>query len=102
MFNKILDWLLVSSTDPNKWSLAFKGALIFFVPRVVDLAAIACTFGVACGIDVGMLNGIIDVLGNIVFWGLSIVGGIVFLAGAFRKLLLTFKGENRTVWSWGK
>lgn len=102
MFNKILDWLLVSSTDPQKWSLAFKGALIFFVPRVVDLTALLCAIGVACGIDATFLEAVIEVLGNIVFWALSIVGGIAFLVGAFRKVWRTFEGTNRVIWDWKK
>ena len=101
MFNKILDWLLVSSTDASKWSLSFKAALMFYVPQIVSLSGILCTLNVVCsGVDASGLTQLADVLSNLVYWGLSIVGGIFFVIGFVRKLWLSVTGQNKVIASW--
>lgn len=101
MLNKILDWLLVSSSDPNKWGLSFYGAIVVAIPHVLTVSSLLCTLHLVCtGVTEGDLTQLATVVSNIVTWALSIVGGSMFVVGFVRKLWLTITGQNKVVASW--
>ena len=99
MIDEILDFLLVSSQDPKKWSASFKFALLGIVPIVVQAAAAACNFGLYClGIGADGLNELVNALSAVVFYGLSAVASVGFVVAFVQKLVRTAKGENRAIW----
>lgn len=91
---KIVDWVLNSSADPSKTSLAVRGALVLGVGIFVKAAATACAVGVSCVVvDQNLLGSVVDALTNVVFWACSIIGAIGFIAGVIRKLFITLTGQ---------
>lgn len=97
MIDKILDFLLVSSADPSKWSLTFKMALVGVIPYIVNAAGIACGLGLVClGVDDVVLNSLAEALEKIVFLVLSAVSAVGVLIGLFRKLIRSAQGTNRS------
>ncbi len=103
MFKKLFQWLMLSSADPRKTSLSVKMALLAIVPYVLNIASTACGLGLVClGVDAEGLNQFVQVSENLVLWSLSIVAGIGFMYGFFRKLYRSATGDNKVVASWSE
>lgn len=72
----IIKWLITSSADPHKISLTVKGILVALAPA-------AMLFLGWTDADITTLT---ESVGNIAFWGLSIVSGIQVVWGLIRKI----------------
>lgn len=97
MISKILDFLLVSSKDPKKWSMTFYSALTLGIPYIVHIAGVACGFGLVClGVDADGLNAIAQGLETLVFGVLTAVGAVGVVYGLVRKLIRLMQGTNRS------
>lgn len=98
MFDKLLDFLLVSSQDPKKWSASFKFALLGLVPVILHTITAACNFGLYCiGVDADSLNELVNVLSSLVFYVLSAVAAIGFVISFVQKLVRTAQGKNKAL-----
>jgi len=85
----IINWVLTSSSDPNKYSLTIKGALSMGAAYVLQLLPVLCGFHVLCwSVDGSVLSSAIDTVTNIVYLALSLVGSVAFLWGLGRKIWL--------------
>jgi hypothetical protein len=73
-----LNWLITSSADPNKLSLAVKGFLLGIAPIAMLLFGLTQT-------DFGTL---VDTVVNLVFWITSGIAAIQVLFGILRKVKL--------------
>lgn len=78
--------LLASSSDPKQLSLTIKGALVLLVPLVALIVKAA-----GGQVDNADLQGIVDVIADIVFFAGSIVSLGATLVGAVRKIVNSFK-----------
>ena len=100
-FNQFLQWVMLSSANPKEVSLSVRMFTLGLVPYILSLVTAACGFGLVClGVEADSLNTLAQMLGDIVFWSLSIVSGIGFVIGLVRKLVLTAKGNNKVVATW--
>jgi hypothetical protein len=72
----ILKWIITSSADPEKTSLAFKGILVMFIPFAVSLL----------GIDADMANTFVGGLVGFVNGCLTVISAVMVVVGATRKL----------------
>lgn len=82
-----INWLVISSSDPNKVSLTVKGVLTAAIPTILFVAHLA-------GVDaiVGQnAQSVIDAVGTFVMGGLYAVSAIVSLYGAIRKIVNSFQ-----------
>lgn len=85
----IINWLITSSADPRKTSLAVKGAALLVGSQIVRLLDIACSFGLAClGVTIDTVNQIAQGIEMLVYAGLLLWGAIWFLWGIGRKFYL--------------
>jgi hypothetical protein len=84
---EILKWLVTSSADPNKYSSAVKGALGLAVAWFLQISPLVCGAHIVC-LDTNVLSGIVQTIGNLVYFGLSFVSAVVFLFGMGRKIYL--------------
>jgi hypothetical protein len=85
----MLNWLITSSADPRKTSLAVKGAIVLGGSQLVRLLDIACSFGLAClGVDATIINQAAEGVEALVY-GVLVLWGIVWvLWGMGRKIYL--------------
>ena len=83
------DWLVVSSVDPYKVSLALKGLLLTVVSFIVPVLAL-----MGNAIDNEQVQNVVDAIAAVVQAFLSLVGAIIFLYGLIRKVYLTIVGKN--------
>lgn len=85
----VWQWLVKSSADPERISLAVKG----FLGGLVTVLTIV--FGLA-HIQVGSqdLSSIVDAIVSVVQAAAGFVSAIVLVVGLVRKVWLTIKGEN--------
>ncbi len=90
MFTKIWQWLVLSSKDPSKVSLAIKGAGGVIISVLVAVAGIT-------HLQVGSaeLTAILDSIISIFDAMLLVVSGVVTLWGAIRKVYTSIKGTNQ-------
>lgn len=83
------NWLITSSSDPSKTSLAVKGAVLLAGSQIVRVLDIACSFGLAClGVNADVINGIAQATETVVYGTLLAVGGITIVWGILRKIYL--------------
>lgn len=95
MFDGAVQWLVLSSSDPKKSSLALRGLLMLGMGKAVEATTFLCGFGLLClNIDVPLAEQTIEMVSNIAEWLLLIVGGMMFVWGSVRKLWLTIIGKN--------
>lgn len=98
MIDKILDFLLISSKDPSKWSASFKFALLGIIPVFLHVVGTACNFGLYCiGVDADSLNQMVNVLSMIVFYVLSLISSIGFVITFIQKIIRTAQGRNEAI-----
>jgi hypothetical protein len=87
--NSFLSWLITSSADPRKTSLAVKGGVILIGSQAVRLLGIACSFGLAClGVDVTLINQLADGIEALIYGALVVIGLSMTLYGLARKAYL--------------
>lgn len=84
---KFWAWLITSSNDPTKVSLAVKGAAVFGVSLVIQVAPFACQFVKVC-IDTSILSPVPEILANIASLVLQVVALAIVLIGLIRKIWL--------------
>ena len=84
---RIINWLITSSADPRKTSLALKGVLMYLAAQLLVVLNAACGFGLYCaGIDADGLNQIVELTVAIVNMALTLVGLVLTLWGLLRKI----------------
>ncbi|MFN3658161.1 MAG: hypothetical protein ACK4UO_12970 [Pseudolabrys sp.] len=85
----IWNWVVTSSADPEKTSLALKGLLTFGSGYVLNAVTALCGFGLVClGIDADWLVQVINFITQVALGALYIVGGGIALFGLGRKVKL--------------
>lgn len=84
----IWNWLITSSEDPERTSLAVRGALTMGASYLLSVAPLACSIVTALCFDTGSIAPIIDSLVKIVDGLLLVFGGAAFLIGIIRKISL--------------
>ena len=95
-------FIVKSSADPKSTSLAVKGfglmAITIFTTKVVPGLHIVCQLGYLCEFVepsfINTLNTLLDLVTQIVYYGLMTFASLVALVGTFRKGHRTFKGRN--------
>ena len=85
---RFINWLVVSSSDPNKVSLTIKGILIGVVPVLMQVLTV---FGVHFSFT---SDNLIDVVCTAITAALTLVAAVTTLIGALRKVWYTAKGVN--------
>lgn len=81
------NWLITSSEDPQKTSLAVKGVLVLGADYLLKAVAIACAVGYAClPIDSASAQPIIDAITTLIQAGLMAIGVGAFFYGLYRKI----------------
>lgn len=86
---QFIKWLVTSSANPTKYSLALKGVLTMGAAYLFQALAITCALHLAClAIDNGMAEQAIETIASIAYLGLSLIGAVSFLWGLGRKAWL--------------
>jgi hypothetical protein len=84
-----INWLITSSADAEKTSLALKGALTLGAAWFLHAATLACGLGLYCiGIDADFVNQAVGSITNIAYWALLIIGEFATVYGLIRKIHL--------------
>jgi adenylosuccinate lyase len=84
-----LQWLVTSSSDPQKYAASFKGILMLGAAWILKALAITCGLALFCiAVDKDVLTSAIDTVGNVAYLALSLVGAMATLWGFGRKLWL--------------
>ena len=96
--NKILRWVFVSSSNPEKVSGTVKYALLGVVPVVIQALGLACGFQILC-VDVApsALEAVALAVANFVYFGLSAIAAIGFVLSFGRKVYRTAAGTNKAM-----
>lgn len=76
-----------SSNDPAAMSLTVRGALVWAVAIIIQIAPVACTLGHVC-IDTTQLNPLVDAITSFVKGGLELVAYGMMIVGIVRKIWL--------------
>lgn len=87
------NWLVTSSTDPDKTSLTIRGILVGIVPTVIWMLPLLCT-GVKICIDPNSLPVLVDIAIQIVHYILIaiqaitvVISSVMFIWGMIRKFM---------------
>lgn len=88
-FEKILDWVLISSKDPTKVSLTVKGALLSIVPIFIALSNLT-----SLKLESEQLTLIVEIVAQFIQAIFGAVSLIVTAYGLVRKIIASLKGEN--------
>lgn len=84
-----IKWLVTSSADPAKYSLALKGALKVGAAYLFQALSITCALHIAClNVDNGLVEQIIETTAAIAYLVLSLWGAGQVLWGLLRKAWL--------------
>lgn len=95
MLEKFVSWLVLSSKDPSKISLAVKGHILLAIPTILYWIGVTCKIGAACiDVDAGTLETFATITGDLILFGLLLLGTIASLYGWVRKIYLTIVGRN--------
>lgn len=98
ILEKILNFIILSSADPKKFSLSFKAGALFLVPFLMQAYGMVCAFGYRCiDIDPSIFDTVIDMMANLIFLFFSAVATVLSLCGIFRKMYRTFTGTNEVL-----
>lgn len=92
MMKKIVNWVVLSSKDPNKFSLTVKGVLggavtlltIFLGTQNIELPS-------------EMLTAVVEAVVVAMQAFFALVSAVAVVWGAIRKILLTIKGQNKSI-----
>ncbi len=84
------NWVVFSSADPAKLSLTVKGYGSLAIVNII-FSTVLPALGFHPAFD---LNTFADGVSSVVFYGASAITFIAGTIGAFRKLILTAKGQN--------
>ena len=90
IMNKIIQWLVLSSSDAAKLSLSVKGILLGIIPILITVTGIT-------GIQIPnaeTLTAVVELVGTFIQVALGIVSLVVTLIGVVRKILSTLQGTN--------
>ena len=90
LFEKIYDWLVLSSVDPTKVSLTVKGALVSAAATATVLLGLA-HMNLPVPADVNQVIDLSTTLIQLFFQGF---GDMVMVVGLVRKIYLTVVGKN--------
>lgn len=83
----MITWLLRSSADPKQFSLMIRGAAVVGLSLLLKFSVLACGVGLLClGIDEAWVNIVAESIEIIAFALALIVGAIMTMWGAVRKL----------------
>lgn len=92
MFTRILQWLILSSKDPNKIALTVRGALYSIVPIIITIAGLT-----NIEIQQDTLEAVIEMISSVIQIGLGIVASVMVLWGLVRKIWSTIAGWNKVI-----
>lgn len=82
----IFNWLITSSADPKKTSLALKGVLTVAGAHALQAVTLACGLGLYCvGIDAEWVNDFVQTMTDLAYAVLFLFGTGVTLWGLLRK-----------------
>lgn len=85
----IWNWLVTSSADPERTSLALKGAMTLGSGYILNAVTAFCGLGLVClGIDAQWLEIAINIMVQLALGGLYIVGAATTAYGLYRKTKL--------------
>lgn len=84
---KFWAWLITSSNDPTKAGIAAKGAAVFVVSLVIQIAPYACSLIKFC-IDTSLLQPVPEIVANIITLILQLVAVALVAFGLLRKIWL--------------
>lgn len=85
--NELISWLVTSSSDPKKYSMAVVGMITLGVSYILPVLPVVCSFiSMLCFDTSGIQDGI-NAVGHIVEGTLWLVGGGLTLVGFVRKLV---------------
>jgi hypothetical protein len=90
--SEVIDWIAFSSTDPTKTSLTVKA----FLTALVTYGTMLAGFG-DVKLPISQLNGIVDLIVQLVQAILMTVSIGIALYGAIRKIYLTLTDKNQAV-----
>jgi hypothetical protein len=83
-----INWLVTSSADPLKFSLAIRGLLALGGGWLLHASVGACGLGVYClGIDGETINQGVQVLTNVAYAAALSLGAVMTAIGFVRKLI---------------
>lgn len=82
------NWIITSSADPMKISLALRGFLVGLIPVLMTMAAASCSLFAGLCVDSSLISPFIEGLVNVVKTALELVAGGMFLWGIIRKIVL--------------
>ena len=83
-------WIVWSSKDPEKVSLATKGVLTLVFTSIIS------SFNFF-GVDLGVLNDLINPILDVISYALYTLSAVAVLVGSIRKVYLSLKGENKSL-----
>lgn len=89
--NKIFNWFVYSSKDPQKLALTVRGLAVGAVPTVILLLNY---FGVA-GIGESDLNGVVNAIENAIILGFGTVSAVMTVWGLVRKIYIALRDYIR-------
>lgn len=82
-------WLLTSSSDPKKYSLAAIGFVTFAGGYVLNLLPVMCMVGVCIeGVDQNFITALAEFIGKAIEAILMLIGAALAILGALRKIKL--------------
>lgn len=92
-FKNVLDrvsrWVVLSSSNPTQVSLSVKALFTAVVPYIMLVVGIG-----HWNIGPEYLNMVINFIGDVIFYGLSLLAAVMGLIGVGRKLWLSLNGQN--------
>lgn len=96
--NTAMNWLLLSSANPNQASLTIKFFLTGLIPYALNGLFYACGFHVACiPVTSDQLAAHVQEFANVVFYALSIVAWIGGAVAFVRKVYNTIRGQHASL-----
>lgn len=98
MLRKIVQWVFVSSSNPEQVSGSVKFALLGVIPVVIQALGLACGFQVLCiEATPSELEAVVAAMANVLYFGLSAVAAIGFVLSFGRKVYRTAAGTNKAM-----
>ena len=96
MFDKIIDFIVVSSVDPHRWSLTVKATGLALIPYILDLFSVTCGFGLVCMPDSFQsdLEMLMIMASAFAFAALTVIAHFAAIYGLIRKIYRTATGQN--------
>jgi uncharacterized membrane protein len=87
-FKKVIEWIVVSSENPQNVSLTMRGLMIAFIPTIMMLVPLVTTvFGIHLSITSESLTSIVNDIVSLSTIALTVVGTCISGYGLVRKII---------------